>query len=521
MTFSNCARPTSQRSRLSVFNLHLARLFRYRAFFCRFWQSLLPLLSTNSRALVAVGDPKQLAPVIARPVTTTGADGREKSHGLGRTLFSRLEDMGVNSFALDKQYRCHPTIARICIKLFYNGELQSGCTFDDRAALVPELAPVCFVESKGSQSIEKLGSISNVNEATLVTKTVHCLIRFGIDSASIGVICYYKAQADLIQKALVSGEGASKDVMVSTVDAFQGAERDIILISLACERAADFIDQQERLNVAVSRAKHHLIVFANQTIPSQSSLWAEVVRLGRAALFKTVPAPIMHARAREDPVREEVTSVDVIMDSDDDGDECVLVSVDDKAGAGGNALGRTVEGQLAATVSDFSTIDPRQLWEGYKSFWLGFTYGDEGSKRQFLESALGRKFLSRFEGRLPRKNLNALYTNFYVAARDDVSLRHGETSVRLEAMISKYDDEESLRGTVFGACVLEVRTSPVACISRCNRALRWCGHSVLYFGLTDVAVFLFACLFAHPFSFILLPLNRMRRRSDLVAMTPR
>lgn len=359
--------------------------------------------------------------------------------------------MGVGAARLDLQYRCHPSIARVCIGLYYRGELRTGCAAEDRAALVPQLAPVCLVESQGAQSIDRLGSISNANEASLVTRTVHRLIEHGVDGPSIGVICYYRAQAALVRRALESGESApSRGVMVSTVDAFQGAERDVVIISLACERPTDFINQDERLNVAVSRARHHLIVFASQAILAQSYNWGQVQRLGRADTFRGVPAPIEHARAAAGRAEApDVAIVRTVPDPDDDA--CVLVD------AGEAATARAPAEAPARAAPEFSTIGPRQLWEAYKSFWTGFTYGDEGARRRFLESDFGRAFLGRFEGSLPRKNLKAHYTDFFIAVRDDVSTRHGEASVRLDRMIAMHDDEAALRGTAFGDCVLEVR----------------------------------------------------------------
>lgn len=60
----------------------------------------------------------------------------------------------------------------------------------------------------------------------------------------------------------VSGYG----IQISTVDAFQGAEKDIIILScVRSKQGLGFIDSPNRINVALTRAKHHLIVVVGHT----------------------------------------------------------------------------------------------------------------------------------------------------------------------------------------------------------------------------------------------------------------
>ena len=49
-------------------------------------------------------------------------------------------------------------------------------------------------------------------------------------------------------------------MQVSTVDAFQGAEKDVIVLSCCCEEGSQhFSASPPRVNVALTRARHHLI----------------------------------------------------------------------------------------------------------------------------------------------------------------------------------------------------------------------------------------------------------------------
>lgn len=59
-----------------------------------------------------------------------------------------------------------------------------------------------------------------------------------------------------------------KQITVNTVDAFQGQERDVVLVSLV--RANDegqigFLNDLRRMNVAITRARYKLIILGSAT----------------------------------------------------------------------------------------------------------------------------------------------------------------------------------------------------------------------------------------------------------------
>ena len=79
--------------------------------------SLVPLLRSRCRYVIAAGDPLQLPPVIAHPAHLTAAAGlaaagaghgggrRDAAGGLLRPLFVRLTDLGHSPNLLRWQYR--------------------------------------------------------------------------------------------------------------------------------------------------------------------------------------------------------------------------------------------------------------------------------------------------------------------------------------------------------------------------------------------------------------------------------
>ena len=99
---------------------------------------------------------------------------------------------------------------------------------------------------------------------------------------SAGIICTYGDQAGLIKKkrkyAQFNGFSGKQDerLIISTVDDFQGDERDIIIVSMVRNPAPgrkfdlEFIKKFERINVALSRARKLLIIVGSKKFLSEN-----------------------------------------------------------------------------------------------------------------------------------------------------------------------------------------------------------------------------------------------------------
>lgn len=58
----------------------------------------------------------------------------------------------------------------------------------------------------------------------------------------------------------------------------QGAERDIMILSTVRSSKLGFIDSARRLNVAITRAKRHLIIVGVAPVLRTNKLWAGVLQ---------------------------------------------------------------------------------------------------------------------------------------------------------------------------------------------------------------------------------------------------
>jgi DNA replication ATP-dependent helicase Dna2 len=208
-------------------------------------------LILRGRRFVLVGDDRQLPPVV-------------RTRGLAQSMFERmkLEAEYANPGALtllDTQYRMHPQIMSVSNRLFYDGRLRSGVTHEER--LPPDTHSVMFVPvtaAAGSGSESR----RNVAEAEVIAQLVRRYLEMpGISPSGIGVVSPFRAQVALLRKLL-----AETGVTIDTVERFQGGERDIMILSLVRAESSDFVFDERRFNVAITRARRKLIFVAHPNL---------------------------------------------------------------------------------------------------------------------------------------------------------------------------------------------------------------------------------------------------------------
>ena len=128
----------------------------------------------------------------------------------------------------------------------------------------------------------------NENEANIVTLFIEKLNNCGIDFNNIGVITPYIAQKVLIQNKLIEkykntkGESQKvKNVKISSVDGFQGGERDFIILSNVRSNKNNqigFLKDFRRLNVSITRAKYGMIIIGNiNCLYHNKSIWKNFI----------------------------------------------------------------------------------------------------------------------------------------------------------------------------------------------------------------------------------------------------
>ncbi|CAL5025811.1 unnamed protein product [Urochloa decumbens] len=253
-------------------------------------ETLIPLQLPGIRQAVLIGDEYQLPAFVKSTISD--------SANFGRSIFERLSSLGYSKHLLNVQYRMHPEISNFPVATFYNGKVSDGSNVThknyNKKFLTGKLfGPYSFISVEGGhETTERYGrSLKNTIEVAAVVRMVQRLFKEAVSTGSklsVGVVSPYNAQVRAIQEKLGKSysiyEGFS--VKVKSVDGFQGAEEDIIIISTVRSNGAGsvgFLTNLQRTNVAVTRAKHSLWIVGNgTTLSSSNSVWQKLVKNAQA-----------------------------------------------------------------------------------------------------------------------------------------------------------------------------------------------------------------------------------------------
>ncbi|CAM8919419.1 unnamed protein product [Rhodiola kirilowii] len=248
-------------------------------------ESLIPLQVSGLRHAVLIGDEKQLPAMVRSNISA--------SVNFGRSLFERLVLLGHRKHLLNILYRMHPSISRFPNKEFYNNLIQDACSVKTKSYEKQVLdsrmyGTYSFINvSEGKEEFDAGHSSKNSMEAAvafgIVTKlSKACAARK--EKISVGVISPYKAQMYAIQnlfaKRFPKDSRTYCTVNVRSVDAYQGGEDDVIIISTVRSNirgSVGFLSNHQRTNVALTRARHCLWILGNgQTLISSDSIWKKL-----------------------------------------------------------------------------------------------------------------------------------------------------------------------------------------------------------------------------------------------------
>jgi len=257
-----------------------------------------------AKRFILVGDEKQLPPLVMSQ--------KAAEQGLNESLFSQLLSRHPEACAsLTVQYRMNRWISNFSSTVFYDKQLLPDVTVANRQlpervtpqerrmmllseppAITQSLRPdhpLVFLDVRTMSTTDTMDGMSNIvdgmrsdgpkvrlSEAMAIRDVVDALRRRGIGAEDIGVIAPYRAQVATIRRILLQREDVAT-VMVDTVDRFQGGEREVIVFSFATESEPpvnglqrEFLTNQHRLNVALTRAKSKLILVGS--VPALENL---------------------------------------------------------------------------------------------------------------------------------------------------------------------------------------------------------------------------------------------------------
>ncbi|XP_052764074.1 helicase with zinc finger domain 2-like isoform X2 [Mya arenaria] len=266
-------------------------------------QCLIPIIATNAKQVVLIGDHKQLRPII------TCKEAGEL--GLSKSLFERYavtnRSEGVEFTMLDTQYRMNPAICDFPSQEFYDGELNTEAgawshkTFD---AIWPrdeydQVLPHVLIHVEGEEKVltvstEEGNEQSRSNEAEIYE--VMKVFKYLTDQqlGSVKVLSQYNAQCSELRRLMKENYINFNDENICTVVSSQGGEWDYVIFSTVrslkdyaietsptrgwCMKHLGFITDRNQINVALTRARKGLIIVGNKKLLRCDKTWSSLLR---------------------------------------------------------------------------------------------------------------------------------------------------------------------------------------------------------------------------------------------------
>ncbi len=236
-------------------------------------QALLSLLYGKENFLFA-GDTKQLPPIV---LGDHKEDEMDTHHSALSYLLNQYDPS--HRVRLDRTYRMNEDLCAFPSHMWYDGELHAHAGnahsrlvlqhTDHRDLLDRVLDPTKSVVLLIADHLER--HQKSDEEVEITTQLAHRLIaEHGLDPDQIALISPHRAQnnatADCLAKRL--GDANAKLPLIDTVERVQGAERDVILYAFTTSDrdyvTSPFLNNPNRFNVAITRARQKLIVVGSQ-----------------------------------------------------------------------------------------------------------------------------------------------------------------------------------------------------------------------------------------------------------------
>ena len=228
--------------------------------------------------VVFAGDHKQLPPTVKCPEAMRS--------GLAVTIPEQLAEMHPAAVRLlTMQYRMNERLMRFSSEWFYGGRLEAAPEVLGRS-LAEELdEPMTWINvsaddaddgGRGNEAFvgATFGRINKKEAAATVAALKGYAEKVGRhrlaeERVSFGIISPYRAQVQYLRSLVKQDEylhPLRRQITINTVDAFQGSERDVIILSLVRSNAGGeigFLSDLRRTNVAITRARFKLIILGD------------------------------------------------------------------------------------------------------------------------------------------------------------------------------------------------------------------------------------------------------------------
>lgn len=234
--------------------------------------------------VILAGDHQQLPPTIKSPEAMRA--------GLGRTLMEQVAQRKPEVVRLLRvQYRMNEALMRFSSEWFYHGLLEAAPEVRHRSLLDDVDDPLVWIDTPTEAAEQFVGSSYgriNKTEASLTLQALHHYVerigrhRLIAERVDFSIISPYRAQVQYLRNLVRHDEmlrPLRKQITVNTVDAFQGQERDVVMVSLVRSNEQGqigFLSDLRRMNVAITRARFKLIILGSKDTLCQHKFYKKL-----------------------------------------------------------------------------------------------------------------------------------------------------------------------------------------------------------------------------------------------------
>ncbi|KAL3995621.1 AAA domain family protein [Acanthocheilonema viteae] len=243
--------------------------------------TIIPAIAASD-SFVLVGDHRQLSPLVCSK--------QSRQEGMAKSLLERLTVHRSAVITLHSQYRMNRPIAELSSVLFYENKLRCANNMVAEATLINFVSdPIDSIYSKtfklcisnllnnaivfvDTQSYKNpsfcatfgnSGEVSNAGETEFIGDLCRLFVKLGLPESDLGVISIYRYHVEQLRRTVQAG------IEVNTVDQYQGRDKSVIVLSFvwtseAKNRKSELLADCRRINVAITRAQHKLILVGCQ-----------------------------------------------------------------------------------------------------------------------------------------------------------------------------------------------------------------------------------------------------------------
>jgi hypothetical protein len=306
------------------------------------------------------------------------------------SLFERLIKNGCAHVTLEQQRRMHPKVSRLMKPLYPN--LRDHASVSEYPEIMGVDARVFFLTHGHLEDAEDAAGHSKENsyEANFIGALCAHLVKSGYEESQITVLSPYLGQVRVLKQRM-RRDISTTNVHITAVDNFQGEENDIIVISLVRSnktKTMGFLSVENRINVALTRARHGMFIVGNSDMLKGHKLWTSIVDTLQSDGCFSDRMPLIES---ETGCVVQVKSAEEI--------QCLLLDGDGAGDDEGDSPTQKAGGSLADRFGDFFNTKPSTSGKG-KSRGRG--RGDDGggegpAKKKSSQKSAAKKN----DGRLP------------------------------------------------------------------------------------------------------------------------